>query len=260
MIHNADCLDVLKTIENESVDCVITDCPYRIVQGGCTTDVEKKSRYSETGGIFQKHRGMSVDHIEHARQRKIFEHNDIEFKEWLPEVYRVLKNDTHCYVMINPRNLKELWDEAEKAGLEFQNILIWDKGNATPNKYYMGAYEMILMLRKGGAKNINNMGTTNILRVPNITGDKVHPTEKPSALMKILVENSTKEGEVVLDPFMGSGSTGIACKELKREFIGIEIDQKYFDIAKERIEKGEVSRNEIEGQTSIFDLIGGKDE
>ena len=57
---------------------------------------------------------------------------------------------------------------------------------------------------------------------------------------------------------MGSGSTGVACKELKREFIGIEIDQKYYDIAKDRIEKGEVGRDEIEGQTSIFDLIEGE--
>lgn len=254
MIHNADCLDVLKTIENESVDCVITDCPYRIVQGGCTTDVEKRSRYSETGEIFQKHRGMSVDHIEHARQGKIFEHNDIEFSEWLPEVYRVLKNNTHCYIMVNPRNLKDLWGGGEEAGFEFQQLIVWDKGNATPNKWYMNAYELILMLRKGNAKNINNMGTWNILRVPNVTRVKYHPTEKSVELMRILVENSTNKGDTVLDPFMGSGSTGVACKELGRDFIGIEIDPKYYNIAEKRL-SGAIERDQIEGQTSIFDLI-----
>ena len=92
------------------------------------------------------------------------------------------------------------------------------------------------MLRKGTARNINDMGTSNILRIPNIIGNKLHPTEKPIELMKILISNSSEQNNVVLDPFMGTGSCGVACKELKRDFIGVEIDKKYFDIAKERIE------------------------
>lgn len=259
MIYNADCMDIFKDIEDETIDCVVTDCPYHIISGGCTTDNEKSNNYSEPSGIIQKRRGgMSVDSIEFSRQGKLFEYNDIEFSEWMPELYRVLKMNTHCYVMINPRNLKELWQAAEDAGFTFQNLIVWDKGNSTPNKYYMNCYELILMLRKGGAKNINNMGTTNILRVPNITHIKVHPTEKSVELMKILVENSTKEGDIVLDPFMGSGSTGVACKETNREFIGVEIDEKYFSVAKDRIEKGEASRDQIDGQTSIFDLLAAE--
>lgn len=260
MIYNLDCMDVFKGIENESVDCVVTDCPYHIISGGCTNDHVKIGRYREMSG-FISHRldraknDIEAEIISNTRQGKIFEYNDIEFSEWLPEVYRVLKQNTHCYIMVNARNLKDLWSEAESVGFKFQNLLIWDKGNVTPNKYYMGAYEVILMLRKGSARKINNKGTTNILRVPNIMRVKLHPTEKPSELMKILIENSSNEGEVVLDPFMGSGSTGVACKELKREFIGIEIDQKYYDIAKDRIEKADVSRNEMEGQVSIFDLV-----
>ena len=69
----------------------------------------------------------------------------------------------------------------------------------------MNAYELILMMRKGKAKNINDMGSKNILRVPNIIRTKLHPTEKPFELMQILVENSTNENEVVMDPFMGVG-------------------------------------------------------
>ena len=91
------------------------------------------------------------------------------------------------------------------------------------------------MLRKGKAKNINNLGTKNILRVPNIIRNKKHPTEKPVELMQILVENSSKEGEVVLDPFMGVGGVGVACMKSGRDFIGIEIDEKYFGIAIDQI-------------------------
>jgi len=235
MLYNEDCLEVFKRIENESIDLVVTDCPYHIVSGGCTNDAVKIGRYSN-------------GEIEFTKSGKLFEKNDIEFKDWMPEVYRVLKQDTHCYVMINARNLKDLWISAEKVGFAFQNLLVWDKGNATPNKWYMGAHELILMLRKGKAKKINDMGTSNILRVPNIKRTKLHPTEKPADLMKILIANSTNEGDVVLDPFMGVGGTGIACKELNRDFIGIEIDEKYFNIAKERM------KEEYE-QLTIFDFI-----
>ena len=252
-LHNADCMEVFKTISDESVDCVVTDCPYHIVSGGCCGEFERGC-----GGMFRRDEISDTDDVPTLlKTGKLFENNDIKFNEWLPEIYRVLKEGTHCYIMINPRNLKELWEEAEKVGFKFQQIIVWDKGNATPNMYYMNAYENILMLRKGKAKYINDRGTTNILRVANVRS-KFHPTEKSVDLMKILIENSTNEGDVVLDPFMGSGSTGVACRELSRDFIGIEIDQKYYDIAKERIEKRMASRNEIEGQTNIFDLLGGE--
>lgn len=151
----------------------------------------------------------------------------------------------------------DLQAEAEKAGFIFQNLLVWDKGNATPNKFYLNALEFIIMLRKGGQRYINNMGTTNILRVKNIIGNKLHPTEKPVAVNEILIENSTEPNQVVLDPFMGSGSCGVACKELGREFIGCEIDEKYFEIAKNRIEGAFVVRPKESGvQMSMFDILG----
>lgn len=258
-LYNADCLDVFKDIPNESVDLVVTDCPYHIIGGGCTNDAVKIGRYTEPGGIFNRraekvkkdshgnaYMGDSkhvsfcgifndADPTTYAKNGTLFKYNEIEFKDWLPKIYRVLKQDSHCYIMINARNLKDLWDCAEKCGFEFQQLIVWDKGNATPNKYYLNAYELILMLRKGGAKNINNMGTKNILKIPNITHTKAHPTEKPSRLMKILIENSTDVGDVVLDPFMGVGSTGVACVQSGRKFIGIEIDERYFNIAKERM-------------------------
>lgn len=251
-LHNLDCLEVMKNIPTESVDLVCTDCPYHIVSGGCSNDAVKIGRYTQCGGILRKDsHGNSYmtesnhvslcgilndyDPTTYTKQGKLFKHNEIKFSDWLPDVYRVLKNDTHCYIMINPRNYMELQQEAEKVGFQFQQMIIWAKNNSTPNKYYLNSFEIILMLRKGRAKNINNMGTKNILFVPNIMGNKKHPTEKPEALMKILVENSTKAGDVVLDPFMGVGSTGLACKHNGRSFIGIEIDEKYYKIAEERI-------------------------
>ena len=260
MLYNEDCLEILKTIESESVDLVVTDCPYHIQTGGCTNDAVKIGRYTEGGGYLMatprkdehgnkfykdtKHISLcgilnDSDPKTYTKDGKLFKHNDIQFSEWLPEVYRVLKPGTHCYIMINPRNLKDLWQDAEDVGFVFQNLLVWDKGNVTPNKYYLNSYELILMLRKGKAKNINNLGSKNILRVPNIIGCKLHPTEKPCELMKILVENSSEVDQVVLDPFMGVGGVGVACKRTKRHFIGIEIDEKYFRIAEQRINENE---------------------
>lgn len=252
--YNMDCMEGMKEIPDNSVDCVVTDCPYRIVSGGCTNDAVKigRSRKREAhggcyvgdtnhvnlGGIFNEFNEWC-----YTKEGKLFKYNEIKFEEWLPVLYRVLKSGSHCYIMVNARNLKDLQQAAENVGFIFQNLLVWDKGNSLPNKYYMNSYELILMLRKGGAKNINNMGTSNILRVPNIMRNKNHPTEKPVELMKILIKNSTNKSEIVLDPFMGSGSTGVAAKQLNRKFIGFEIDETYYKSAKERIERETAQMN-----------------
>lgn len=223
-LYNEDCLDRLKQLPDESIDLVVTDCPYHIVSGGCTT------------GAYGNNPVKKTNSVEYARKGKIFQFNDLEFSDWLPDIYRVMKKQTHCYIMINPRNLAKLQMSAEEVGFKFQQLIVWDKVSVnTPNRYYLNGYELILMLSKRPARNINNMGTKNILRLKPKIGNRLHPTEKPVELMKILVANSSSIGEVVLDPFMGAGTTGIACRELGREFIGIEIDQKYFEIAKKRI-------------------------
>ncbi|MEI3429567.1 MAG: site-specific DNA-methyltransferase [Clostridia bacterium] len=92
------------------------------------------------------------------------------------------------------------------------------------------------MLRKGSAKDINDMTSRNILDIPNIkAGTKIHTCQKPVELMKILIENSSSEGDVVCDMFMGSGSTGIACVESNRRFLGCEIEESTYKLAEERI-------------------------
>lgn len=252
-IINADCLDIMKNIPNESIDLVCTDCPYKIIGGGCTTGIygnqSKQREYEkdiETGRMVLKgtkhiNLGGSVfnDDSKYVRNGTLFAHNDIEFEDWLPEIYRVLKNNTHCYIMVNGRNLAELQKQAEKVGFKFQNLLVWEKGNATPNKFYLNACEFILMLRKGGERWINDMGSKTLLKCPNIIGNKNHPTEKPVPLMEILIANSTNENEIVLEPFAGAGATCIAAKNPNRRFIGIEIDPKYCEIANKRLEESQ---------------------
>lgn len=218
LIHG-DCLDVLKQIPNESIDCVVTDPPYKIVKGGCTN---KAVRYS----------GTSHDELKNGT---IFKNNEIQFSDWIPVLYNKVKDGSHVYIMCNDRNMRELLNVAYESGFKLLNILTWKKSKHNPNRYYLKNSEFIVMLRKGKAVNINNMGTYQVLEVNNVE-KKQHPSDKPVDLMQILVENSSQEDDVVLDLFMGAGSTGVACAKTNRRFIGIEIDEKYFKIAKNRIE------------------------
>jgi len=227
-IYNSDCLTVLNNIKTNSIDCLITDPPYKIVEGG------KTITKSSCSGMLRpaKHDDKTDIGLDNG---KLFKHCDIEFKEWLPEIYRVLKDGTDAYIMTNARNLKQLWIEAEKIGFKFHNILVWEKDTNTPNRWYMQSLEFILYLFKPPAKIIKNPGTKNIFKIRSVKNRK-HPTQKPIELMKIMIENSTSENDTVIDPFMGSGSTGVACKHLNRNFIGIELDEKYFKIAEKRID------------------------
>lgn len=228
LLHG-DCLELMKEIPDKSIDLIVTDCPYKIVAGGCTTKNFKCS------GVLSGNSG-------NTKSGKIFSENDIEFKDWLPRLYLKLKDDCHIYIMVNGRNLKNLQIAAEDASFEFQNLLVWDKGNKTPNRYYMQQLEFILMLKKGKSKTINNAGTGNLLSFKNPVGKKMHPTEKPIELMQVLIENSSQVGQIILDPFMGSGTTGVACLNTGRNFIGIEKDGKYFEIAKSRIESAQAGK------------------
>ncbi len=221
-LWHGDCLELMKNIPDKSIDLVVTDCPYKVVQGGRVGSKTPK------GGIFGSCH-------EDFKRGTVFKENNLVFEQWLPSVYRVLKDKHHCYIMINGRNLCDLQTKAIEVGFTYQNILVWDKGNKTPNRYYMQQLEFILMLTKNGSRDIVNMGTSNLLSIKNIIGNKAHPTEKPILLMEILIKNSSGELDKVLDPFMGSGTTGLACQALNRSFVGIEKDDKYFEIAKNRI-------------------------
>ena len=221
-LFNDDCLKVLPTIPDNSIDLIVTDPPYKMTPRGNT---------GTTGGMLLK---------DINKKGKVFDNNEINISEWLPECFRILKESSHIYVMTNHINLYEYLNTIKDTGFHFVKSLIWNKRNKIMSPYYMSQFEYILFCRKGSAKKINNCGTSDIIDIPNKKqkkdGKNLHDTEKPIELMQILIENSSIENDTILDPFMGIGSTALACKNANRKFIGIEIDNKYFDIAKQRIE------------------------
>ena len=220
---NDDCLTILKGISTNSIDLVITDPPYKLNKTtGSMTSTSKAEKWQ--GNLKAGDKTANII-------------NMVKFSEWLPEVYRVLKKDAHCYIWINDKNLIDLCNEAEKVGFKLHNILVWKKNNVTPNRWYLKYCEFILFLHKGKSFPIRNMGDAQLYECDNINGkDKLHPTQKPIEYLERLIIKSSNEFDTVLDCFMGSGSTGVACKNLNRKFIGIELDDNYFNIAKERIE------------------------
>ena len=149
-----DCLELIKGIPNESVDLVVTDPPYRCISGG------RAGKRNQPTGILAKNDG------------KLFAHNDIDPEDWFPEIYRVLKNDTHCYVMTNLLNLARFMSVAQAVGFKIHNLLVWKKNNVTPNRWYMKNCEFALFLYKGKAKCIHNCGSKQVHAFENITGRK----------------------------------------------------------------------------------------
>lgn len=221
-----DCLEVMKQIPDESVDCVLTDPPYKInYTTGGTKNIGMQNRWQ--GNIKAGNTIMGFD-------------TNICFSQWLPFCYNLLKCGGHIYVFCNDKNILKLMQEMFNVGFVVSNILVWKKNNATPNKYYMKNAEFIVFAYKKPAVAINHKGTKTVLEFDNINGkQKKHPTEKPTKLLEILVSNSTSDDGTVLDPFMGSGTTGVACRNLNRKFIGIELDEEYFKTAENRIKRGE---------------------
>ena len=224
-IYNCSCMDIMKQLPNESIDLIATDPPYKVMSRG-------NSGYS--GGMFKKEINMSGN---------VFTHNSIDCEEYAPEFYRILKDGSHCYVMTNHINLIHMLNTFTNCGFHFIKSLIWDKGNKIMGQFYMSQFEYILFFRKGYGKKINNCGTSDILSIPNLkkkkdNGENYHDTEKPTDLMRILIENSTQEGDIVFEPFMGVGSTCVADKNSNRKYIGCELDEEYFKVCENRLTTG----------------------
>lgn len=220
-VYNTDAIEWLKTLDNDSVDLIVSDPPYRVTQHG----------HSGLGGIFKTKVGEDK-----KLNGKLFKHNEVNVNDYAGELYRVLKPDNHCYIMTNDVNLQNFLNVFTNVGFHFTKLLIWDKQNKITNQFYMNQVEYILFMSKGRTKQINYCGTSNLLSVNNVKNKTHnHPTEKPVELMEILIKNSTNEGDLVLDPFVGVGSTPVACQNLKRNFIGCELDKVYYDTTMERL-------------------------
>ena len=200
-----DSLKIMKDIPDNSIDLVLTDPPY---------GMQFRSNY------------------------RVIRHNKIENDDnldWLPifskEIRRVMKDNAHAYIFCSFHNI----DIFKQALQPIKNILIWEKNNTGMGDLlgdYAPKYEMCIFISNG--KKLNGNREPNIMKFTK-THNELHPTEKPTFLMQYLISKSSNENDLILDPFLGSGTTAVACKHLKRNFIGIEISEEYCEIARQRL-------------------------
>jgi site-specific DNA-methyltransferase (adenine-specific) len=139
----------MNNIPDGSINLTVTDPPYRMTSRGSN---------GSTGGMLAKKIGMSG---------RVFNHNDCNVKDWMPELYRVLKNGSHAYIMCNHINLIEYLNIATQCGFHFIKSLIWDKCSKIMGRAYMSQFEYILMFRKGDFKQVNDCGISDIISIQN---------------------------------------------------------------------------------------------
>lgn len=223
-IDNIDCLEGLKEIPDSSVDLIVTDPPYFLSMGHAGSKSNATAKGSEM-----------------LTSNRTF--NDLAictpfYKQLFAEYARVLKDDGSFYFFTDWRGYAYYFPLIN-AALPVRNLIVWDKKSG-PGSFYSFAHEFVIFgTYKGKTK--SGVGT-NVWRAPafnsgakSTNGEKVHPTQKPWELIAKAIEDSSEPGAVVLDTFMGSGSTAVACLKTGRNFIGFELDERYHAIALQRI-------------------------
>ena len=211
-IYNGDCLELMRELPDGCIDLIVTDPAYRTISGGTKSGVELGAGWEKS--------------VIKGNNSRIFKHNNVSIEQFMIQFYRVLKYGSHCYVMINNKNLRELLNVAADIGFGFHNLLAWEKNTANANRWYMKNMEPTLMFYKKPAQKINDCGSK-AFRADN-PKNKAHPTEKPVELMQHYIENSSQTGDLILDPFSGSGTTAVAAQRSGRRWIAIEKDPEYY--------------------------------
>lgn len=214
-VSNLDAITWLKTIESNSVDLVITDPPYESLEKhrkiGTTTRLKNsKSSSNQWFEIFPNKR----------------------FEELISEIYRIMKKNSHFYLFCDQETMFVIKPIAESQGFKFWKPIVWDKVSIGMGYHYRARYEFILFFEKGKRK-LNNLSIPDILVEKRVW--KGYPTEKPVNLAKILIEQSSNEHDVVIDPFCGSGFVGQASELLNRKFRGNDLNIEAVELTKARI-------------------------
>ena len=217
-LYNKDCLVVMKNMEDDSIDLVITDPPYEISTSGAGIYKQKDKKYV----------------------KELNEMKDGFSDEILNELCRVMKK-INIYIFCSQKQIIHLLDYfVTKRGCNY-NIISWHKTNPIPacgNKYLTDT-EYVLFFRERGVKVYGSFETKRTwYSTPLNQADKKkygHPTVKPQLILNNLIVNSSQENDIILDPFMESGSTGEAAIKNNRNFIGVEICEEYFEISKKRL-------------------------
>lgn len=210
-----DAVTWLRALPAGSVDAVITDPPYESLEKhraiGTTTRLKhSKASSNDWFAIFPNAR----------------------FPELFTEVYRVLKKNAHFYLYCDPETMFVAKPLAEAAGFKFWKPLIWDKQRIGMGYHYRARYECILFFEKGKRK-LNDLGMADVISAPRVFGG--YPAEKPPVVSEALIRQSTEPGELVIDPFMGSGSVGVAAVGLGRNFSGNDLCAEAIDITRTRL-------------------------
>ena len=211
-----DCLDELTKLPNESIDCIITDPPYGI---------DYQSNFREATPQFDKLQNDKESAIE-------------LLDKCLGISQSKLKPNSHLYIFTSWKVYPEVQTIIAKY-FQIKNVLVWVKNGGMIGDLeadYMDKYEMIVYATKG-RRLLNGARESNILYYDRPASTEYHhPTEKPISLLEYLIGKSTNENELVLDPFMGSGSTCVASKNMNRKYLGIELDEQWFNVAQNRME------------------------
>jgi site-specific DNA-methyltransferase (adenine-specific) len=210
-----DAVSWLRDLPAESVDLLITDPAYESLE---------KHRAVGTTTRLKHSKASSNDWF------KIFP--NARFGELFAEIHRVLRRNTHFYLLCDAETMFVAKPEAERAGFRFWKPLVWDKCSIGMGYHYRARYELILFFEKG-KRRLNDLGVPDVMAVPRIRGG--YPAEKPPEIAEVLIAQSSQPGEVVADPFMGSGSVGIAALRHGRRFLGNDLNPEAVRIAAERL-------------------------
>jgi len=214
-LDQIDAVQWLRGLPSESLDLLVTDPPYESLEKhraiGTTTRLKQSAGSSNPWfGVFANAR----------------------FAELFAEVFRVLKRHSHFYLMCDSETSFTAKPIAEQAGFKFWKPLVWDKQSIGMGYHYRSRYEFILFFEKG-KRRLNNLGTADVLQVPRVRNG--YPAEKPVALLETLIGQSTKAGDLVADPFMGSGSAGVASLKLGRRFVGNDVADNALTLTRQRL-------------------------
>jgi len=217
-LHQGDCMDVMAGLPDNSVDMILTDPPYGIK--------------------YQSHGRTKSPKFEVLKN----DDNDMRFVAY-KEMYRILADDSVLVTFASWKNYHKDYAELEKY-FDIKNVIVWWKhgGGMGDLKHTLATdYELAIVCHKGKCK-LRGKREGSVWECGKVAPSKmVHATQKPVKLMRDLILKYTDEGDTVLDGFMGSGSTGVACVETGRNFVGIELDEKYYGISAERINEAQTA-------------------
>ena len=211
-----DCLDGMKEIEEGSVNLIVTDPPYTMTKRG---------------------KSCRPNWMPNSMGSNVFNGKIPNAKQWMTECYRVLGEKSHFYTFVNINDITQYLKTAKEIGFKLHNIISMIKDTGMPNRWYYKQTELLLFFRKGKAKPINDYTSRDNVNVimPKKSNGKLHITQKPLDFIEKIVTNSSNINDLILDPFIGSGTTAIAALNTHRNFIGFELDKGYYDIANQRI-------------------------